>query len=516
MGHVLVKEVENKTHIVNLLNVVRPPHITDLQKGSIAERTLLSWAEILQNKLAWKSNWKQVEELKKLLDSVQKKSFIVYEFWTIDQFEVNGVMKETKGCIKFLDCTMYDEMVADRPQNWVPYVELERFASPFEEKVRSKKVLNGLIESGYIEKGAKTQPIYPYEEERLIPVQGRWMGMGFYELLRPEKKAWNKTLNEKLLYDEMLHKGVLVHTKAPFSMNQKGSGRSIESEIVSRIQTGTMISIKAGEKIDRLPIGSLAADFINSADKWFDIARKKAGITEMTMGDRAPGSQSASASVLQQQQGKTTFDIVTEQQGLFFERLFTRFKLESILDEITQEDWVKIVGDADELARLEEPFIENLVNQGIQNAAQNGLIAPQSSQASPEMINQAKTAVRTLRGRYGEERPVQLNKKILDKFDFGARFIVGNEAFDKQAMLNSLQEAINIVSQNPTVGLDVTKLIEKKLDMMDISPISLRKTEQQIQQDRQMAMMAAQGQPNGAKSKPTESMAKRFGQNNQL
>lgn len=106
------------------------------------------------------------------------------------------------------------------------------------------------------------------------------MGMGYYELLRHEGKAFNRTLNEKLQYDEILHKGIIVHTKSPFTSSQKGSGRGLESDVMNRIQSGAVVSIKAGEKLDRLNLGSLTADFIMTAEQWFKLARQKVGVSE--------------------------------------------------------------------------------------------------------------------------------------------------------------------------------------------------------------------------------------------
>jgi len=518
MGHVIVKEVENETHIVNLLNIVRPPHIVDLQKSGLAERNLMTWEEILANKEEWKEAWPKVLQHKEILDSLEKNTYIVYEWWTRGKLDKDG--KETKICIKYLDCSYYDELVADIPEDWEPYIELERFKTPCEEKVRSKVRLKKLIREGYVPKGSDKEPIYPYEEERLIPIYGRWMGMGFYELLRPEGKAFCKTNNEKLRYDEMLHKGVLVHTKAPFSMNQKGTGRSIESEIVSRIQTGTMISIKAGEKIDRLNVGSLTADFIASSDQWMKLARQKAGVSETAIGERTPSSTPATIGLLNSKQGKTTFDIVVEQQGLFLERLFTRFKLASILDEITQEEWTKIVGNPDDLQKMEEAFVENLVNNKITEAVQTGKLMTDTSQLPPEQYDQIKGAVQTLRARHGGERPIQIQKEMIEDFDFYARFAVSTDAFDKQEILQSVQAAIDTLAANPMLNLDATKLVEKKLELMNIPAMGLRKTPEQIQQDQMMAMAAVAPVNSARPAKPSGNMgvlrqAKNFGEANQ-
>lgn len=524
MGHVLTKEVNGETKIVNLINVVRPAEEHDLQDVGLAEITLPYWHEMLANKEEWEDNWEAIEQLKDVLDSLELKRFKVYEFWTYDYFKVGGEYKYTKGCIKFLDCTPYDEAEGiETPLNWEPYVELERFACPDKAKVTNKRRLNMLRKAGLLGPKETEEPLFPYEEQQLIRVPGRKLGMGFYELLRQEAKAFNRTMNEKLRYDELLHKGVLVHTKAPFSSNQKGSGRGLESDIINRIQTGTMISIKSGEKIDRLNLGSLTADFLATADKWFELARKKAGVSETAAGDPLPSSTPATTAAINEKQAKNAFDIVNEQQGIFFERLFTKFKIREIVDDITRDEWTKIIGDPEEFKQLEEAFIENLVNTQIPIAVSEGRIVPQSSELPPEEIEKLKEAVTVLRGRQGDQRMAQFKKAILDEFEFAASIYVINEAFDKQQTLAAIQDAINSVITNPMSELDADKMLEAKMDLMEIDTKSFRKSPERIQQEREMAMMEEAGIPavnsiggSPAKATQVEPMAKSFGQNNRV
>lgn len=527
-GHVLVKEVDNESKIVPLLNIVRPPHIEDLQDGGLAERNLMTWEDMLVNKEAWKDSWAKIEKLHEMMESQQKKTFVVYEWWTVDEFQRGDQWFTTKGCIKFLDCTEYDEENPDDAESWTAYEELERFATPNSVVPVSKKRLKKLQECGWIADGEKLEPVYPYEEQVLIRVPGRWLGMGMYELLRPETEAYIKTLNEKLLYDEMLHKGVLVHKRAPFSSNQRGTGRSLEADIINRIQTGTLISIKAGESIDRLNIGSLTADFLSSANAWFEIARRKAGVTETSVGETLPASTPATIGVLNERQGKTAFDIVNEQQGLFLERLFTRFKLQSILEELSEEEEVIIAGGPDELRKMEDAFVENLVNVNIQKAVNKGKITPNSSSISDEDYGIIKEAVHTVRSQYGDQRPMEFDKEFASKFLLYAKFDITNEAFDKQIILQALQEAINTVTQNPTLELDSSKLIEAKLDIMGISPLKFRKSPEKIMEEQMQAIEFAQAEAaakagttsavnaNPQAPRPVQGEAKTFGESNQL
>ena len=67
-------------------------------------------------------------------------------------------------------------------------------------------------------------------------------------MLCHEGKAFNRTLNEKLQYDEVLHKESQFILSPPFFIECQGSGRGLESDVMNRIQSGAVISIKAGEK----------------------------------------------------------------------------------------------------------------------------------------------------------------------------------------------------------------------------------------------------------------------------
>lgn len=528
-GHLVVKEVDNESKIVNLLNIVRPPHIEDLQDGGLAEKNLLTWEDMLANKTEWEHCWDKIEQIKEIMDSMQKKTFVVYEWWTVDEFLRGEEWVTTKGCIKYLDFEHYEEKVPQEAEGWTPYIELERFSTPYFVVPSSKKRLAKLKKVGWIGEAETMEPVYPYEEQYLIRVPGRWLGMGIYELLRPETEAYIKTLNEKLLYDEMLHKGVLVHKRAPFSGNQRGTGRSLEADIINRIQTGTLISIKAGESIDRLNIGSLTADFLSSANAWFEIARRKAGVTETSVGETLPSSTPATIGVLNERQGKTAFDIVNEQQGLFLERLFTRFKLSSIMDELSEDEEVIIAGGVDELRKMEDAFIENIVNVGIQKAVNEGRIMPNSSSISEQDHALIKEAVHTVRSQYGDQRPMEFDRDFASKFHLYAKFYVTNESFDKQIILQALQEAINTVSQNPTLELDSSKLIETKLDIMGINPLQFRKSPEKIMQEQMQAVQMAQAQAQAeaagtnavnmnsqAKARRPQGEAKTFGEANQL
>ena len=182
MGHVLTKEVNGETLIVNLVNIVRPADIMDVQDGGLIETTYLTYEQMLENKEEWAKEWDEIEQLKSVLDSMERKLFRVYEWWTMDKFMVAGEEKYTRGCIKFLDKSMMESVVSkgEDAATFIPACELSRDStSPYFEKINNKKLLAKLEKQGLIEFGDKKN--FPYEEERLVTVPGRWMGMGYYK-----------------------------------------------------------------------------------------------------------------------------------------------------------------------------------------------------------------------------------------------------------------------------------------------------------------------------------------------
>jgi hypothetical protein len=484
MGHVIIKKIEGSTRTVDLRNIIRPPHILDIQQSGIVERTFLTWDEMLQNKSDWKKNWKDIEELKEKMKAEGKHLFTVYEHWTYDDFKIEGKEKFTKGCIKYLDRSLYSpEEVAD----WSPYLELDRFASPYKEKIRSKSRLKKLRKEGYLASNEDEEPVYPYDEARFITLKGRWMGAGCYEVLRSLGKAYRRNMNNKIRFDEINHKGIAVHTKS----NTKGKG--LTQEALQALQYGGVVGIKEGERLERLNFGSMIGEFLASADKFMELARMTLGITAQMTGEEMPASQSATAAAIDQNIAKTTFDMIIETQALLWKRYFAKFELASIMEDITLNEWSKIEGDQIELEELEEPFIENLVNESVASAAQNGAFAPQGSTMPPEEMDRIKEAVKITRRTSQNTRFAQIKKDIVKDADFFIEFYVNNESFDKINKIRELQALKQEAIQNPNSSLSAERLEEEILDLLNLSGNRFKKTPQEIQA-QQVAMQQAQQQ----------------------
>lgn len=478
-GHLMVKEVDNETKIVNLANIVRPPHIMDIQDGGCADPDFYTWEQMLSHKEEWEDSWSDVEKIKERLDAEGKvNQFVVWEWWLIDKFKVNGVEKETKGCVKFLDFDYLDEK--NPLGNNCHYLELDSFPAPNDKRIKSKRKLKGLQKQGYLNEGEDSLPMYPYKERRFLTVEGRYLGVGVWELLAGIMEVYSDSWINKRNFDELANKGVMVL--------RKGSGndtQSITQDFMDNLQTGALLETENDEELYRLPMGSITAEHLNTVEKLFEIARQTMGITASFAGGEE-STQSATEAAINQQNAKTTYATVIEEMSLFYTELFEDFKLKEIIEEMDAEDYTKITGTEAELQELEAQFIDNLVNVKVKEAADTRSFIPDESELTEEKQKKIVTAVETARKEQGEVRFAELSKKLIQTVEYQIEFFVNNEAFDKNLQMQELNGLIQEARSNPLSEFSADKIMEEKMDLMDLNPNRYKKSIEEKERDAKM------------------------------
>lgn len=495
MGHIIVKEVNGESRVVDLRNVIRPPHMMDIQEGAFAERILMTWEDMLENKEEWADSWDEIEELHEIMTGdltevegangqierytskghkvsqqiggTETTYFIVYEYWTRSNFKVGKKDVFTKGVIKYLDKNLLRPEDNNDTFNWVPFCELERFASPYSIRIKSKKRLNALKKQGLVVRGDEER-IYPYVEQRLVTVDGRWLGVGVYELTAPMQEQFNEIMNEKRRIDQLVHKGILIHRQP-----SNGDSSGLTQEFIQSLATGAIISVEQDEDLTRLNIGNMTTDFVASADKIFELARQVAGVTASGTGEELPASTTATIGVINQQKAKTTFDIIIEQQSLFLKRLFETFKLRSILEAMTQEDWVQLLGDPEELNAMEDKYVRNYAHQQMNKALAEGqMVNPEDTEALVQALKQSR-----------ENRPrfAQIRNDLIKNLRTTVEFYVSSESFDKLNRVRELQQAIQNAIMDPNNTLSITRMQQEVMDLLDLSGSRFRMTKEELQ-----------------------------------
>jgi len=501
-GTTVVKIVDGKPVICNNHNIILPPYGGTIQETGIGEKCFYSWEDMKSYKSEWEDSWSEIERIKLLMDKNKVKDFIVYEYWNEHPFVKDGKgyrtptdkelkdgdYKTHKGCIRYLEMQATEpgsRTRNTRPTEWEPYMELDRFITPYTKKRTSKRERNKL--------GDKEE-LYPYKELHFIKVPGRTLGFSVFELIAGIQEAYNRKMNLHDKKDILDLMGVYKHKKS-------NSSPSIAQQLLDNIQSGKVVEMELGEDLERLIIDTKAGELIASIDKLFELARQIVGVTESGTGIDMPATATATVGVLNKQTQQTTYDYAVEQISLFLTDMFNDFYLETILNEIDAEDMNLIVGDPEELKELDKFYIEMTVakrneqrfneivksreDEDMDGNKIEGDISWEEAQALDELAEAETEQFQEELKKLGDSRFVNIKKEFLNGLDYVFEFYVNNEAFDKNVKIQ------NLLAMRGNTNLSVKKIDSTLLDLMGENPKAYEKTEKEKQEEIQMMQTQA-------------------------
>ena len=490
-GHVILKKTSEGTETVDLRNVVRPAHILDVQKGGLIEKHEWTYSDMLQRKSKF-DKWEEVETLWEKMKTQGLSTFQVYEHWLIDDFDG----QVTKGVIMSLDREIMKPEDGSEPSDWDTTVELSRTKTPYTKPIADIQKKKELEKSGFLIDGE--EPLYPYEDIRFVTVKGRWLGAGVYEITAPVRRAYNRTLNVKLRYDEIQTKGTFLHTKGI-------NGKSLTQEAINALESTGVVDLQNGAQLKQLKIQSLTNEFINSADKFFEFARQLLGLTAQGTGEDLPANMPATTAVINDNRAKTLFDSILETQGIAWRNWFSDFELDDILDNLSAKKWAKIQGSEEDLIEVITPFaikylkmdqrFQNMVSLGrelkIMEAVQPAIDKVQKELVKDNIMN--GTAF------------VSFKKSFLKNAQFFIDFVITNEASDKQAEIVEMQALHDKALINPASSLSPAKLEEGILNKINQDAKRFKKTKEEsaiINNPQLNANLPQPGQANAPQAPP--------------
>jgi len=464
-GHVILKKTSEGTETVDLRNVVRPAHILDVQKGGLIEKHEWTYSDMLQRKSKF-DKWEEVETLWEKMKTQGLSTFQVYEHWLIDDFDG----QVTKGVIMSLDREIMKPEEGSEPSDWDTTVELSRTKTPYTKPIADIQKKKELEKSGFLIDGE--EPLYPYEDIRFVTVKGRWLGAGVYEITAPVRRAYNRTLNVKLRYDEIQTKGTFLHTKGI-------NGKSLTQEAINALESTGVVDLQNGAQLEQLRIQSLTNEFINSADKFFEFARQLLGLTAQGTGEDLPANMPATTAVINDKRAKTLFDSILETQGIAWRNWFSDFELDDILDNLSAKKWAKIQGSEEDLIEVITPFaIKYLkMDQRFQNMVSLGreLKIMEAVQPAVDKVQKELVKDNIMNG----TAFVSFKKSFLKNAQFFIDFVITNEASDKQAEMANLELMKQSALTNPASGLSPKKIEAEQLSKMSLDIKRFEKSEEE-------------------------------------
>lgn len=483
-GSSITKRVDGKVYTVDLRNVVRPPQIRDIQESGLAEKMQWTYEKMLGKKDDWKEHWDEVEGAWNRIKKANKNRFTLYEWWTW-----NGEGK--KVCKVMLDKEVEDERVDQSADNWNPYLELEEYETPEKRRRTSKREAKEMGEF---------EPIFPYEQVDFFDVPGRWLGFGCSELLEGIQEHYNEKWNLYRKKDILDLRGILVHKYTTTS-------NSLTQEFFSNLETGDVLSMDVGEDLQRLIIDTKTAEFINSVDKLYELARLIIGVTSQGTGEDQDASQSATLSMVNQRVQQTTYDFVRERMHHFIQRLFSDGFLEDIIDEMDEKEYKAIVGDSRDLEEIDSQLADAAIDRQVKDiqldpvkrvGLENAILELMGQgmtyeQANDQITRAMKESMLAELRKNGDMRFPELKKEMLKDLDYYIEFYVTNETFDVGERVENLM----VMRADPMFTGSRKALDDEIMYLMDLNPGQFRKTEEEKAQEveaQRVQMMQEQAQ----------------------
>jgi len=480
-GTSITKRVDGSVYTVDLRNIVRPPHIKDIQESGLAERMFWTYEQMQSKKDDWKENWDEIEKIWEQLQKSNKNRFTLYEWWTFNE-------KGEKVCKVMLERSLEDEK--NTGQDWDPYLELEEYKTPAKRRRTSKRMAKKLGEY---------EPLFPYEQIDFFDVPGRWLGFGCSELLQGLQEHYNEKFNLYRKKDILDLRGILIH-------KYTSTSNSLTQEFLSNLETGDVLSMDVGEDLQRLIIDTKTAEFVASIDKLYELARLIMGITSQGTGEDQPATQTATVAIANQRIQQTTYDFVRERMHHFIQRLFSNGYMEDIIDEMNDKEYKAIVGDSRDLEEIDSALMDSYIDRSIkemqsdpvgQSALNNEVLRLMSGGASYEqacemIVTQLKEKGMEELRKQGDMRFPELKKEMLKDLDYYIEFYVTNETFDKAQKIQNLMA----MKADPNFTGSRKALEEEILYLLDENPAAFRKTAEEKAQEVEMQrqqMLEAQG-----------------------
>ena len=471
-GTSIVKRFDGTVDTVDLRNYITEPNIQDPQQRRHGEMCYYSYDQMMSHREDWKDNWDAVEEVWAKMQTQGESRFKVLEFWTWGKVKDN---KMHKICIKYLDNTITEKDEFHDVDDWVPYIELERFVTPYRNKRTSKRMAKRLGEY---------EEMFPYEQFDLFKVFGRSIGMGCGELLSGVQRVYNEMFNQKRKLDLKALLGITVHN----AVQGTNGLTELAQDFIANLDQGAVVSLSPGETLTQLQVDTKDADFDLMENNIYELMRQIIGITAQGTGEETPASTSATQASINQQTANTVYDFTRERMHHGLKRLFNNGYAEDVIDELDEKELVAIIGDPTQLQEFDKDLVDNAVNKWALDTKNATGLYP-----SPEEIVQVRDGIAMDLQKNGDMRFPEIKKSLIKDMELLIEFEMQQEAFDYKLR----SDALLAIKNDPTSTKSKAKIEDELLALQGLNPRQYDKTPEELAREQAMQqeqLMAESGQ----------------------
>jgi len=455
-GSSIVKRYNGTVGTVDLRNYITEPHIKDPQKRRHAEMGFASYDQLIRYKKDWK-NWDAVEELWEKMQVQGESQFKIIDFWTWNK-------EGHKICKRSLDNTLKMPEEGTRTNEWMPYIKVDTFRTPYKVKSETKRER---------EMYGDERDMFPYEQFDLFDLPGRMLGLGCGELLAMPEMMYDQLFNVKRKMDMKALYGIIVHTAI-----QGTNGLStLSQDNIAGLDKGTVISLAPGEQLSQLPYDTRASDFSQMEEKIYELMLQLVGITAQGTGQTVAPSTSATQISDNRMVENKVYEHFKQRMHHGLTRLMQNGYANDMVNDLTEMEFVNITGDIRDLKEMDQILTDNAVNNWIRKTKESTGIYP-----SPEEEMTVRQQIEMELASLGSSRFPQIKKEMLKQMNFFIEWNFVDESVDYKQKMDTL----NAMRSDPQSSKSKSKIEDELISMAGLNPAQYDKTEEELAQEEQM------------------------------
>lgn len=324
---------------------------------------------------------------------------------------------------------------------------------------------------------------HPYQDFKFKDVLNRLSGRGIPEKLLEIQKYVNETVNTRL------------NTARVVQLGMWRIGAGVTSKQLKELFSTSGIRANQGD-IERLETGTIDASSYKDEEVAYEWAKR---VTQTTNEDEAAGSKPATTSLIEERGANKGYDLIVENIYLNLAKFIKEKVVPIIIDTLKEGEIEKITGDPQAVAKLEEPFLRNLVRtMSTKSFMETGRHLYQDANQEQQAIAQL---AQEMNKQYGNKRFVPILKQAFDT-EYEIRIDPAGDVINKGLLAQQLTNVMNMLTG---AGVPITELKDVAQELFDTMGLPGEKLVEKIGTTPQpMSTAIDQNSVQGGSSVPIE------------
>ena len=323
---------------------------------------------------------------------------------------------------------------------------------------------------------------HPYQDFKFKEVLNRFDGRGIPEKLLSIQEYVNEVVNTRLNTARIVQLGLW----------RVGAG--VTSKQMKELFSGAAIRANQGD-VERLNTGTVDASSYKDEEVAYDWAKR---VTQTTNEDEVAASKPATNALIEERGANKGYDLIVENIYLNLAKFIKEKVVPIIIETIKDGEIEKITGDPQAIAKLEEPFVRNLVrSKNSQAFMETGQYLYQNADQEQQAIVQL---MQEMNKQYGNKRFIPILKQAFDT-DYEIRIDPAGDVINKGVLAKQLTDVMNMLSG---AGVPITELKDVAQELFDTMGLPGEKLVEKIGTTQPMMSTAVNPNEVGNTSVPIE------------